>query len=187
MDYRGPGEGPETLNYRLGPRSKLVSKLLPEVVFKNFKPKKFRSSVKKVQATLLKAGWKFIGEGRHRRVYLSPDGTRVAKVTCDPGGIQANLYEWLVSKEGKRKFFYYNARRIPIPQVFEFLQKPYGVTVLVVEKVTRLEMDGYSEEPLYKGKRYWRKWVHQVDCDNDGYQIGHTDKGRVVCFDWCMF
>lgn len=146
---------------------------------------KFRQFFEKYDDRLRRKGWTFLGKGRHRSTYLSPDGERVIKVSQVPMGVKANLFELFYAQKGatyvvdrqiiaRGKF-----TEIPIPKVFGHTRIG-PLSVLCVERVVR-EDDGFS---LAKLPGF--EWIHDVDCDT-GPQIGYTQEGRLVSFDWCTF
>jgi hypothetical protein len=87
---------------------------------------------RKVRATLHAAGWEFHGGGSFASVWLSPDGTRVAKVTKPDGGQEVLIRVAMAHPDNPY-----------LPTVYGFLPLDAGGFVVEMEF---LDFDGDYEE-----------------------------------------
>ena len=145
----------------------------------------FDKDFSKLYEKLLAKGWEVLGDGRHRFGFKHPNAKCVLKVSYNVQGVKANLTELHYSKLGDEITVIYpwtdgRAVTIPVPRVLGHVRVGL-LSVLCVEWVRRVSEDDAmtlaDDHP----------WVHEVDADDDGPQVGYTHDGRLVCFDWCTF
>lgn len=152
---------------------------------------KYEENLQVLRAKLVDKGWTYIGRGRHREVFRSPnDGPVVIKVSRSQRGAKANLEELFWSVYGPKRRDENDFWNVEIPsgsrRTWTPLPRVYGhtfcdgeISVLCVEWVTRFSVqDSHIEQ---------HDWIRHVDRDSDGPQIGYTVQRRTVCFDWCTF
>lgn len=145
----------------------------------------FQASFWEASDRLQKAGWKWLGRGRHRSVFLSPNKDKVVKVSHHPTGVIANFHEHFFATRSEHLTLLCTysktvRSKIPIPRVFGLGRagKDKLLSVICVEHVERTD-EGWS---LAQNN----PWIHDVDVDS-APQVGYTASGRLVCFDWARF
>jgi hypothetical protein len=107
---------------------------------------------------LLEKGFKFLGSGKDRRVFLTPNKKYVIKLPLHEDGAQANWNEaqrWKHRRSYDKKF----ARCKLIP----------NTDILVMEYV----------RPRKVGEHIPR-WVYGIDC----LQVGYKSSGELVAYDY---
>jgi len=130
-------------------------------------------------------GWDLLGEGRHRTGYFHKNANGVLKVSSNVAGVKANLTELHYSKLGTKisvtlPWADYRVVTLPIPRVLGH-RRVGLLSVLCVERVQRVSYRAA------KNLAQNHPWIDDVDEDEDGPQVGYTNDGRLVCFDWCNF
>jgi hypothetical protein len=158
-------------------------------------PIQFEKSFRKFEHVLKTKNWVELGSGRHRKVFGAPNKNIAIKVSKVPMGVQANVFEhhYATLNGHQQNAIQYNLGPIlgeqhedkccdvPIPKVFGHTRVGH-LSVLCVEFVSRVS----PMNPEYKNATA-HPWVKHVDRDGQGAQIGVTKRGRLVCFDWCVF
>ena len=108
-----------------------------------------------------------LGEGRHRRGYLSRNSKYVYKVPMMMDGLIDNHREAHVSRVSRKEDFYGGV------QFARCRLGPRGI--LIMEYVKPADWgDDFNPLPA---------WVGRVDC----CQVGHTADGRLVAYDYGNF
>ena len=171
----------------------VLSKLTREAVFGETPSLfDFRTVAGKMLNTYKEVGWVEYGMGRHRAVWGPENGAFVVKVSYTMAGAQANLYEWLTARGQEVVHHAKWDIDIPVPLVLNYKLLPHNVSLLFVEKVTRVVEFSFDEKAGHEVHNpEWAEieadWMELIDMDYEGPQVGKTVDGRVVCFDWCPF
>lgn len=105
-------------------------------------------------------GWKYIGSGRKRAVYLLPNGRNVIKIPLSEDGIHDNYMEAFRYSNGRKEGMYVQYARCRL----------LGV-LLIMEYVAPID-----ESPYNLGIN----WVYSVDSG----QVGYTKQGKLVAYDF---
>lgn len=142
---------------------------------------KFHAAFQDYQRKLLRKNWRFLGQGRHRIVFATPSRDKVIKISRVPMGVKANLLEVFWGERGEvfRRPFGQETFEIPIPKVYGHTRVG-PLSVMCVEFVER------TDRGFALAKQPGGSWIHAVDCDGSP-QVGYTQSGRLVAFDWCPF
>jgi len=111
---------------------------------------------KKLKAEFVKRFGEPLGQGRHRVVFrMTKDW--VLKVPTRHSGLAANCDELSFQADG-----------YAITEEEAALSEEFGIPIVKMEYVTHV---GWSEKP---------DWTWSID----GGQVGHTNDGRLVAYDW---
>lgn len=118
------------------------------------------------------SNWKYLGEGRHRKVYALPSGRNVIKIPIGRRGEVANLWEAIVwrNRHEQATWPWMLQNEIRGIKLARCRLVP-GTYNLVMEKL--LTCKSRPSDP----------WVMDVDC----YQVGKDRQGRFKAYDFAQF
>jgi hypothetical protein len=109
-------------------------------------------------------GFKKLGQGRHRCVYLCPSGHYVIKFPINSDGEVANIEEAQAYKNGRGC--------VAKCRLFE-----YNEACCLIMEAVAFPDDG---EAWHQWSQTLPKWVKYIDC----WQVGYNRKGELVAYDF---
>jgi len=121
---------------------------------------------------LTSKGYEFLGCGRSRKVFLSPNGQWVVKIPIGPYGMEDNLREYQLWK-----LSHYQRARCRIVSriclVMEFVDHQL--------MLDRFNVTGENAHEIYiQSMLKLPRWVILLDC----FQAGYNRKGQLVAYDY---
>jgi hypothetical protein len=140
-----------------------------------------------IRRIMKKRGFTFLGRGRHRLTYLSPNGRFVLKFPANPEGLAANLSEneiWHSSLKELSNIDYAPCRLIKSAiLMMAAVVSSYGDT----EGCDAARDTGKLSGSPRAGGDYGDEleidlpdWVNDID----SYQVGHLPNGKLVAYDY---